>query len=203
MQDLHEVIAQNLVDLRTARQMTQLDLATVLNYSDKAVSKWERGESTPDVTVLKQIADYFGVTVDYLLTPDHGKDLPLVQKRAKAARANRVIVTLLATLLVWLIATLAFSFLLIRPSAASRAAWLCFIYALPVSFIVLLVFNSIWGRKKKLNYWIISALTWTLLTAVFLAFLMYGGVNLWPVFVIGVPAQVMIILWSGLTMRKL
>ncbi len=45
MEDLKITVAKNIADLRKAANMTQLDLASRLNYSDKAVSKWERGVS--------------------------------------------------------------------------------------------------------------------------------------------------------------
>ena len=67
MSDIKAIIAKNITALRQNHKMTQIELAEKLNYSDKAVSKWERGESVPDISVLKQIADLFGVTVDYLL----------------------------------------------------------------------------------------------------------------------------------------
>ena len=71
MEDLKITVAKNIADLRKAANMTQLDLASRLNYSDKAVSKWERGESLPDVATLKTIAEIFSVTVDYLLQEEH------------------------------------------------------------------------------------------------------------------------------------
>ena len=61
MEDLREIIAKNIADLRREQNLTQAELAARLNYSDKAVSKWERGESMPDITVLKEIADLFSV----------------------------------------------------------------------------------------------------------------------------------------------
>ena len=70
MDDLYAIFARNVAELRAERKMTQAQLAALLNYSDKAISKWERGEALPDVTVVKQIADTFGVTVDYLLKSD-------------------------------------------------------------------------------------------------------------------------------------
>lgn len=71
MEDLKRIIADNIAELRKAVPLTQAELAEKLNYSDKAVSKWERGESIPDVIVLKQIAGIFGVSVDYLLEEVH------------------------------------------------------------------------------------------------------------------------------------
>ena len=73
MNDIKDIFAKNLSELRQASGMTQLELGERLNYSDKTVSKWERGESIPDAGMLKQIADVFGVSVDYLLEEDHEK----------------------------------------------------------------------------------------------------------------------------------
>ena len=71
MNDIKDIFAKNLSKLRQASGMTQLELGERLNYSDKTVSKWERGESIPDAGMLKQIADEFGVSVDYLLEAEH------------------------------------------------------------------------------------------------------------------------------------
>ena len=71
MSQLREILAKNLYELRVASGLTQLGFAEKLNYSDKAVSKWERAESAPDVFMLKRIADFFGVSVDYRLTEEH------------------------------------------------------------------------------------------------------------------------------------
>ena len=62
-----EIIAENIVTLRKNAGLTQAELAERLNYSDKAISKWERAEAVPDVLVLAQLAELFGVTVDYFL----------------------------------------------------------------------------------------------------------------------------------------
>ena len=75
LEDIKRVIADNIALLRKGSGMTQIELAEKLNYSDKAISKWERGESVPDISVLKQIADMYGVTVDYLITPGHSGTL--------------------------------------------------------------------------------------------------------------------------------
>ena len=64
--DTKSIIANNIIELRKSKKWTQIELAEKLNYSDKAISKWERAESLPDVTVLQQIAALFSVSVDYL-----------------------------------------------------------------------------------------------------------------------------------------
>ena len=197
MDGLKKIIAKNIQELRTASSLTQAELASRLNYSDKAVSKWERGESVPDVQVLKMIAELFEVTVDYLLTDDHADstDLPKISK--KIIRRNRMVITLLATSVVWLIATIAFVIFGLALDSFSKT-WLAYVVAVPVSCIVLLVFNSIWGNGK-LNYLIISLLLWSTLLTVCLLISMS---KIWILFVIGIPAQVMILISAGFIFKK-
>ena len=60
-------IAKNISELRKAKGVTQEQLANSLGVSFQAVSKWENGISVPDTLLLPQIAEYFNVSVDYLL----------------------------------------------------------------------------------------------------------------------------------------
>ena len=180
--------------------MTQLMLAEKLNYSDKAISKWERGESVPDVFMLRTIAELFGVTVDYLLEEDHSEAKRRSVAVSKIVQRNRMIISFLATMLIWLIATMSFVILRFMQVDVQFSGWLVFIYAIPVSSVVALVFNSIWGIKK-LNYLIITIINWSVLISFHLSFLFavsHMSFNIWIIYVIGIPAQVIIFLWSGL-----
>lgn len=199
MDDLKHIIAHNITELRKASSLTQLELAERLNYSDKAISKWERAESIPDIAVLKQIADLFGVTVDYLLTKEHNqRDLERVSEKVyKTKKRNRLIVTLLANTLVWLIATMVFVYLGIYTEKLHNL-WIIFVYATPVSLVVWLIFNTIWGQRRR-NFVIITLLVWSILLAVYLSLLSY---NLWLIFILGIPAQIIIFLWSGIKTIK-
>ena len=192
MDDLRNIVAENMTHLRKAQHLTQAELAEKLRYSDKAVSKWERGESIPDVAVLKTIADLFGVTVDYLLTAEHKTTVPVLSRLESTLRSHRVI-TGLSILLVALLATLIFVILDLLPGERG-GAWLSFIWAVPVGSIVWLVFNSIWFNRH-LNYLIISILVWSTLTATHITALFFG-VNIWLIYVLGVPGQAIILLWS-------
>jgi transcriptional regulator with XRE-family HTH domain len=205
MEDIKIIIARNLADLRRRRGMTQLELAERLNYSDKAVSKWERGESIPDITVLKNIADMFEVTVDYLITAEHPEPVPAptpaeetVTARPKRSLRNRGFITGMCVVLVWLIATLLF---VILDSAMNitYAPLMPFIFAVPVSMIVWLILNSIWFNRRR-NFLIISLLMWSVLISVYVSILL-GGHNLWLLFALGLPGQVIILMWSGIRKR--
>jgi len=61
------IINENLKKLRRKKGNTLENLADYLNISFQAISKWERGECYPDITLLPKIASYYNVSVDYLL----------------------------------------------------------------------------------------------------------------------------------------
>ena len=198
MDQIKNTIAKNIIELRKKYNMTQSDLAEKLNYSDKAVSKWERAESVPDISVLKSISDIFNVTVDYLITEEH--DDPKLEKKATSKRKqkNRALITGISVLLVWFIAT--FIFIQFDIIGLSLDYWLAYVYAVPVSLIVWLVFNSVWFNPRR-NFLIISLLTWSVLITVYLTALTFGH-NLWIMFLIGIPAQAIIVMWSGLRSNR-
>lgn len=201
MTDINElkvIVAKNIAELRRQAGFTQIELAEKLNYSDKAVSKWERGESIPDVSVLKSIADLFGVTVDYLISDDHTELFMKRKKNSKRRVKNRGFITGISIVLVWLIATLVFVIVeLITKNV--RAHWLSFVYAVPVSVIVWLVFNSMWFNRRR-NFFIISMLMWTVLWSLYITLLPFGF-DVWLIFVLGIPGQVIILLWSRIKAR--
>lgn len=197
MEDIKLIISQNIVELRRASGMTQIELAAKLNYSDKAISKWERGESVPDITVLKAIADLYGVTLDYLCEKEHDTPIDPAAKPDESVismiKRRRAMITGMSVLLVWVIATLVFIVMDVAIEGAS-AHWLSFIWAAVGSFIVWLVFNSIW-HNRRLNYLIISLLMWSTVCAVHLS-VIARGVNIWQVYLLGIPGQMIIALWS-------
>ena len=196
--ELKQIIADNVSALRRDAGMTQAELAEKLNYTDKAVSKWERGESCPDITVLKSISEFFGVTVDYLITEEHEKGTEVPEPITKRRFGNHISITFISILLVWLVAT--FTFVLIDLiSANATCHWLSFVYAVPVSMIVWLVFNSIWFSARR-NFLIISLLMWTILISLFLS-LIPAGFNIWQIFILGIPGQAIIFLWSRIKGR--
>ena len=220
MEDWKHIAAAHLSALRKEKGLTQIQLAELLHYSDKAVSKWERGESLPDLAVMKQLADFYGITIDdFLLTPEQRAEKQSAAAAEQAeipdpdtdteaepeaaakkqigrqTRINRFLIAGMAALLVWLIASLIFVVLDAAVPELEYKSFL-FIYAAPVTAIVVLVFNSIWFNQRW-NYCIISFLVWSTLLAMFLTFRLIG-IRIWKLFLIGIPAQFIIILWSRL-----
>lgn len=194
MNDLKQIIASNISRLRKQKKLTQLEFAKALNYSDKAVSKWERAESVPDIIILKQIADLFGVTVDYIINEHTDNEKTLVIEKKKKSKINKVSLTLLATCPIWIIATIVFTFGLMF---ANIYLWQAFVVGIPFSLLIFLIFTSIWGNRRN-NYFIVSCLVWSILLCLYLCLIKF---NLWQIFILGIPAQISIILWSTLKKR--
>ena len=194
MSDLKQIIASNITKLRKEKNLTQIEFAQKLNYSDKAISKWERAESIPDIIVLKQISDIFGISVDYLLNEHLENEKLIVVKNKKAPKINKLSLTLLATCPIWTIATIIFTFISIF---TNKYVWFVFFISVPLTVLLFLIFNSIWGNRRK-NYFIISALIWSILLCIYLCLIKF---NVWQIFILGMPAQIAIILWANLKER--
>ena len=197
MNDIKVIIGKNLAELRKRKKYTQLDLANILQYSDKAISKWEKGDSLPDIEVLYNICNLYGVTLDYLTHEGNYKDKKDYLQKEKKYSRNKILITLLSIIIDWFVVTMAFVLILIY---AKIAVWPLFTWALPITFLLLLIFNCIWG-KKPLRFVYISGLIWTLITAIFLQFI-YFDINIWPLFLIGIPGQIATILSYGITRKK-
>ena len=199
MENIKSNIAKNISELRQKNGLTQAELAEKLNYSDKAVSKWERAESTPDITVLAEIAELFEVPLDYLIKSEHEQESVRNSQNRWLKAHNYAIITGMSILLVWLIATFLFVVITLA-SKKGTVHWLSFVYAVPVSMIVWLVMNSIWFNRKR-NYLIVSLLMWSILISVYVTVLTMGF-NIWLIFVLGIPGQIIIALWSKIKYPK-
>ena len=189
--EIHQIIAKNISEYRKLNKLTQNQLAEQVNFSDKSVSKWERGESIPDIAVLYQICQIFGITLNDLVSQKSS-----VKKVKKFDFRNKIVISLLSGGLVWLVATLSFVLLQIFAPAVTNA-WLCFIYAIPLSTIVILVFACIWG-KKWMQFILITILIWTIIVSLCLSI---GGTS-WLFIYVGIPLQILTLLWFGLKFNK-
>ena len=186
MDERKATIASNLIKLRLAAGMTQAELGEKLNYSDKSISKWERGDVTTDVFVLMQIADIFGVDVDYLLKPHNEIEPVIYNKPVNTATYTTNMITLVTVLGIWTVALFVFVILWI----CGMVVGLVFVYAVPVSLITLLVLNSVWNGGKK-NRYIIAALVLSIIATVYLTFLRR---NLWQLWLLAVPSLLLVFL---------
>ncbi len=188
MKDLHLIIADNLAALRKSSGLTQAQVAERLSYSDKAVSRWERGDTMPDINVLYELCAFYGITLDMLTqrggVSDKG-ELPM-----RESKLYRIAFNALNIAVVWLIATVLFVY---RNVSGIENAWTLFIWAIPCSSLSLMLANRRYYRKEPILYFILySILTWTLLTSVYVQFLqLHFGL----IYIVGIPVQIALILW--------
>ena len=199
-ENLKDLIGKNIAAHRKRSGLTQVELADKLNYSDKAVSKWERGDSVPDVLTLAQLAQLFGVTVDDLLKDPNAlpEETGVVQHamekvvaRTLKRKANKNIILGLSSVLVWFVALFLY---VVLASLGLENSWLAFFYAIPANAIVLLSLRSAW-RDFRWNRALISATMWGCLVSMYMTLLILGGVNIWRMFLLGIPGQLAILLW--------
>lgn len=186
--EFKKVVSENLVKFRRENGLTQLDIAKKLNYSDKAVSKWERGEAVPDAFVLKQLSTIYNVSVDDLLCKKEDKKrIPFSLKRA--FKNKHFIINCLACGLAWLVACIVF--VVLSYTSIRDSAYLAFIYALPVGAIANLVLTTIWSPK-----WVSGIFATIVLWTGFLAVYLTVRIDkFWLIFIIAIPIQVLIVLW--------
>ncbi len=204
---LKKQIGMNIAAYRKRNRLTQVGLAEKLNYSDKAVSKWERGESAPDVSTLVQLSELFDITVNELLEDPNALPgnpgavervmVDVVEKRLKR-KANKRIILGLTTVLVWFVALLLF---VILSSLNITNTWMAFIYAIPANAIVLLSLRSAW-HDFRWNQFLISAIMWGCIFSVYTSLFVFGHLNIWKVFLLGIPGQLAVVLWFQLYRKQ-
>ena len=185
MDDLKVITASNIINLRTAKGMTQAELGELLNYSDKSVSKWERAEAVPDAYVLKKMSKIFGVSVDYLLNSHDSWERPESFKKDER-NFHSYVITILVIFGIWTLAILIY----IIGWLLEANWWLLFVYAVPVSLITFLVLNSVWEQGKN-NRHIIYALVASIFITVYITFRSY---NPWQILLLLIPAELIVFL---------
>lgn len=190
MKNIREIVANNIVTLRKQNGYTQIELSEKINYSDKSISRWEKGEVLPDIETLDNLANIFDVPLSYMLE-EHQDAKPISNNQL----SNKLAVALVSISVVWLVATIVFVYL---KMFYQFNYWQVFIWAVPASVIIGLYFCIKWGNKLAKTI-LTSLLVWTVVAGLYLQFIQY---NLWLLFLVAVPMQVVIILASFLKPKK-
>ena len=200
VEKLKEYVGANIAAYRKRAGLTQAMLAQKLNYTDKAVSKWERGESVPDVVTLASLAEFLGITVNDLLSdpnalPEHTgavqQAMGKVVEKTLKRKADKKVILGLSSLLVWSVALLLY---VILSTLDVEKSWLAFFYAVPADAIVLLSLRSAW-KDFRWNRALISAIRWGVLLSLYVTLLVLANFNAWRILLLGIPGQLAIFLW--------
>lgn len=190
MDNINLVIGNNIKKLRKINNLTQTELAEKINYSNKAISRWESGEVCPDIQTLNNICELFNISISTIF--NENIEIKKTKKTLKLKLGNKLAISLLAILLVWFIASITYvGFLVFN----NLSLWQIFIFAVPLSCVVGIIFSSIWG-KSSITFMLVTALVWSLLASSYLIFL---ELNLWFIFLIGIPLQIGVMLWANIS----
>lgn len=194
MENIREIIANNLIVLRKHNHLTQAELAEKLKFSDKAISRWEKGEVVPDVETLNKISEVYNIEFETLFDKNLIDKLNKPQEK-KSWKRNKFIIVFLAELLVCFMAVVGYVTISL---AFDLSVWQIFIWMLVAMSIVSLVFAWVWN-KKIVKFTSMSMLVWSLILSLYIQFISY---NWWLLFIIGIPLQLAILLWAGFIKNK-
>ena len=197
LSELKLISASNIIKLRTRAGLTQAELGEKLNYSDKTISKWERGEAIPDAYVLTQMAELFGVTVDYLLSSHDAWESPEQQEEEEQRQEERHysinVIIAISVLGVWTMALTIFVMLWLF----DIILWQTFVVALPVSILTYMVLICVFRRRKHLQF-VIAAFVLSMFILLYFTLPMQKP---WQLFLIAVPAEVIVFLSCNIRRR--
>lgn len=188
MENFKKVVGTNLTKLRKSKNLTQAELANKFNYSDKAVSKWEKGDTLPDTETLYELCEFYNVTLDYLT---HETNQEKYIKESDNEIRNKVIIVCLLEVIVWAIATMIFVYTILNNKDSNARYWLAYVWAIPISSVLLFFCNKKEFKNKKLSFITFSITIWTVILSFFLTFIEH---KIWPIFLLGIPIQVIIVL---------
>ena len=202
-EELKSRVGANIARLRKDRGLTQAELAERINYSDKAVSKWERAESLPDVLTLISLAEHLGTDLNTLTglpaapapdsIPEPVPEIPAEPQKPAKKRytADKTVIQKLSSILVWVVALFLY---MVLDAFGVKNLWLLFVFAVPANAIVLLSLRSAW-KLYGINRLLISVILWGSLLTVYLLLLVVAKVNVWRILPMGLLGQAAIILW--------
>ena len=197
LSELKLISASNIIKLRTEAGLTQAELGEKLNYSDKTISKWERGEAIPDAYVLTQMAEIFGVTVDYLLSSHDAWESPEQQeekeRKQEEHRYSVNMIIAISVLGVWTMALTIFVMLWLF----DIILWETFVVALPVSILTYMVLICVFRRRRHLQF-VIAAFVLSMFILLYFTLPMQKP---WQLFLIAIPAEILVFLSCNIRRR--
>lgn len=193
MKELRYIVGENLYKLRKSKGLTQLQISKELNYSDKAISRWERGDAMPDLESLNKISIFYNVPLDYMVKEHENIDeiTELNNQQAKMEQSKRISIALLWVSVIWILVAVIYAYC---EMFLNISLWQVFVWGVPFSVFIFSVFNRRWNMIKQ-KYILHSIFLWTLLLSIYLQIMSY---NIWLIFIIGVPIQISLILLHSL-----
>lgn len=190
MENVKKTVSLNLIRLRKENNLTQAELAKLINYSDKAISRWETGEVIPDLETIYSLSEVFGVPVSEIIEEpktEEKSDDRIDENDEPQTVSQKILSQIFLLCEIWLVITVVFVYLKL---SRETTLWQLFVWGVPASSFALWLFN----RKSNSNILLFifsSVFTWTFITCIYLHLL---DSNPWYMFFIGLPMQGLLII---------
>ena len=185
LNELKLVTASNIIKLRTQKGMTQAELGALLNYSDKTISKWERGEAIPDAYVLTQLSALFGVSVDFILSSHDKWEKP---KENEVEEVRYSVEHIIAIVVIGVFTAFLIAFVTLW--LMDVVEWRLFLFALSAAILAYMIMICIFKRTRQLQY-VIALFVASLFVIVYF---FLPTANPWQLFLILIPAEAIVFL---------
>lgn len=183
MENIREIISQNITHLRKEKNLTQVELAKKINFSDKAISRWEKGEVVPDIETIYALSEIFEVPVSAILEK---KDTTDDKSKKKNNIKQNILAQIFLSCEIWLILCVIYTYINIT---TETSLWQIFVWGVPATSLLLGLFNI--KNKNNIGSFVCgTVLVWSLITCIYLH-LLYS--NPWYIFFIGLPLQGLLI----------
>ncbi len=175
-----ELIASNLVKYRKQAGLSQLQLAKKLNYSNKNISKWENGETTPSVFVLKEIAQVYNISLDdffceEIKVQDQQIDIKIEKAKKRSKTIFNYTMLLLANAIMFTVSAMII-YILSLVGVQGFNIWLLLLYMTPFSMLSVYIFIRVLYHISDLIS--LSLIGWLICLSLYLSFPNIENVNL-------------------------
>ncbi len=193
MNDIRDIVSKNLIKLRKQNNLTQVDLSNKINYSDNAISRWEKGEVLPSLETLQTLSLIYNVPLTYFIEEHEDEQTKLYNSKKRSLSF-----AIMSSAILSVLSICALLFLLLH-NYTGNYYYNCFVWAAPIiAFIVKRTIKICY--KDKLSLLTSSICSWTTITAVYFQ---WFSLNIWPIFLIGMPVQITLILVDASKRLKL
>lgn len=184
MKEIREIVCANLIKIRKQHNLTQVELSNKINYSDNAISRWEKGDVLPSLEILQTLASFYGVELTFFIEEHPDEQTKILNSRKRVLYWGIISCAILA---IWTICALIF---LLIYNYKGAYYYMAFVWGVPISAIVMRSLVKYYF-DNKLALLTNSICVWTTLVAIYVQWI---ELNLWQAFLIGMPIQFMLIL---------
>ena len=201
MENLASIIGKNLSSLRKAKGLTQLELSAQIHYSDKSISKWELGYTSPSIDILMDFAAFYDVTVDYLVK-EHDENSAkevIASSEAPSNNINKFITLAMTIMFVLLVCISIFLSEFYFQNSRETSIYAPFIWCVPVSLFLAALETGKFFHNRPAVIILLSCFLWTLLLSfcIHFAYFAVEKEQIWFILTVGIPLQVILILMGG------